>query len=54
MKMGQTKSTKVDVHKYNELLEVLKEYRPTAVEHMSPVEAMDMVDMHEIKKTKAD
>ena len=51
MKMRQTESIKIDEHKRNDFLELLKEYKPKDVEHIVPQE---MIDMHDKKKTKAE
>ena len=51
--MGQTESIKIDAHKRNDFLKLLKEYKPEDVEHIVPQEMIEMIYMHD-KKTKAD
>ena len=53
--MGQTLSNNIDVHENKELLEAIKEYKPTVIEHIVPEEMNEVVGMYvESRKTEAD
>ena len=53
MTIGQIASIKIDAHKRNDFLKLLKEYKPEDVENIVPQEMIEMIYMHD-KKTKAD